>query len=226
MSPIVRRRAGAMASADERIRWLIPAILAFCVILSSCAGQPAVDLSAGHVLTEDAEPPEPPPIVKEAPVVPEPAVAAPVDTYTVVVKEVPVTDLLFSLARDANLELDLQTSRTRTVTLNAVERPLPEILRRIAVQAGLRYTLAGNNLVIQDDVAYWRNYPIDYVNVTRDSEGEVGVATQIAATGGSVDEDSMQQQGDAQGNLSKTTVRNTSNNDFWTALEDGLTSVV
>ena len=215
-----------MAPPDERIRQLTPVILALSAILSSCAGQPSVDLSTGHVLEEELERPEPPPIVTEAPVVPEPVRAAPVDTYTVAVKEVPVIDLLFSLARDANLELDLQSSGSRTVTLNAVDRPLPEILRRIAVQAGLRYTLAGNNLVIQDDVPYWQNYPVDYVNVTRDSEGEVGVATQIAATGGSVDEDSTQQTGDAQGNLSKTTVRNTSKNNFWAALEEGLTSVV
>ena len=215
-----------MAQAAERSRQLIPAILAVSAILSSCAGQPSVDLSAGHVLTEEIEQPDPPPIVTEAPVVPEPTRAAPVDTYTVVVKEVPVTDLLFSLARDANLELDLQSTGDKTVTLNAVDRPLPEILNRIAIQASLRYTLAGNNLVIQDDTPYWHNYLVDYVNVTRDSQGEVGVATQIATTGGSVGEDSSQQAGDGQGNLSKTTVRNSSNNDFWTALEEGLTSVV
>ena len=226
MSPNERRQVGAIAPANERSRQLTLAILALSAVLSGCAGQPSVDLSAGHVLDEQPESPEPPPIVTEAPVVPEPAPAAPIETYTVVVKEVPVTDLLFSLARDAELELDLQSSGGRTVTLNAVDRPLPEILQRIAVQAGLRYTLAGNNLVVQDDVPYWQNYPIDYVNVTRDSMGEVGVATQIAATGGSVDEDSNQQGGDEQGNLSKTTVRNTSNNDFWQALEEGLTSVV
>jgi len=163
--------------------------------------------------------------VTEAPVVPEPVKAPPVETYTVVVKDVPVTDLLFSLARDAGLDVDIQAAADKTVTLNAVERPLPEILSRIAGQASLRYQLRGSNLIIQDDVPYWHNYLVDYVNIVRSSVGEVGVATQIATSGGSVGEQS-EQQGDGQGNTSKTTVKNNSDNDFWTALELGLVSIL
>ena len=97
----------------------------------------------------------------------------PVDTYSVVAKDVPVRDLLFSLARDADLDPDIQTATESTITINAVEQPLPAILARIATQAALRYELAGSNLIIQDDAPYWFNYRIDYVNVTRRSAGQV-----------------------------------------------------
>lgn len=198
--------------------------LAVCVLLSGCAIEPLVDLSPGHVI-DDAPP------VAEVPlaVVPEVPPAAvepePIETYTVVVKDVPAADLLFSLARDAGLDLDLQTSFDRTVTMNAVERPLQEILGRIAQQAGMRYQLLGSNLVIQDDQPYWHNYAVDYVNISRSAESEVGVATQIATTGGSVGEQNSRQ-GGRQGNLSKTVVKNTSHSDFWAALELGLESLV
>ncbi len=192
--------------------------------LSGCATPAAVDMSTGHVLVDDEPELLAPAVVAEPE--PEREPLPPEPTYTIVVKEVPVVDLLFSLARDAGLDLDLQADNGKLVTLNAVERPLREVLDRIAGQAELRFDLHGNNLVVQDDVPFWKNYAVDYVNVTRNSEGEVGVATQIATSGGSVGEDSGGDQGDKQGNLSKTTVRNTSNNDFWAALEQGLEAIL
>ncbi len=195
--------------------------LAVCLLLAGCAGAPSVDLSTGHVLTDD--PPPPQPAARETPPVPEPP--APTPAYTVVVKEVPVIDLLFSLALDAGLDLDLQADSDKTITLNAVDRPLSEILARVAEQASLRFTLRGTNLVVQDDLPYWHNYLVDYVNIARTSRGEVGVATQIATSGGTVAENATSS-GNDQGNLSKTTVTNTSNNDFWGSLEAGLEMIV
>ena len=197
---------------------------AVCLLFVACAGPRTVGQSAGH-MTEDAAPP-PAPVVRESPPEPKPLPQPPAPTYTVVVKEVPVVDLLFSLGRDAGLNLDLQADSEKTVTLNAVDRPLPEILGRIAEQAGLRFTLYGSNLVVQDDVPYWHNYAVDYVNISRTAEAEVGVATQIATSGGTVGEDGGGSQGDDQGNVSKTMVKNSSHNDFWSALELGLEAIV
>jgi general secretion pathway protein D len=195
------------------------------VLLSACAGQSTVDLSAGHLVNDDKPELLPAPEAPKPQPVPKPVPAPPVATYTVVVKDVPAIDLLFSLARDAGLELDMQGESKTSVTLNAVDRPMREILERIAEQAGLRFQLRGNNLVMRDDVPYWHNYMVDYVNVSRNSEGEVGVATEIATSGGTVGEQTSSQ-GDAQGNLSKTTVKNVSNNDFWAALEESLEAIV
>ncbi len=194
-------------------------------LLLACAGPATVDLSVGHNVDPELEQVHVPPIVAQAPVLPRPKPAAPVETYTVVVKDVPVVDLLFSLARDAGLELDIQAQPDKTITINAVEQPLQKILSRISDQALLRYQINGKNLLIQDDSPYWHNYLVNYVNVSRDSTGEVGVATEIATSGGSVSEESNQQ-GSDQGNLSKTIVKNVSKNDFWTALEYGLISLL
>ena len=193
--------------------------------LGGCATPVAVGLSAGHVMT-DEKPAEVEPAPKPLPIPKPQPEPEPEPSYTIVVKEVPVVDLLFSLARDANLNLDMQAKSGKQITINAIERPLGEILDRIADQAALRFTLRANSLVVQDDVPYWKNYLVDYVNITRSSEGEVGVATQIATSGGSVGEDTGGQQQDGQGNLSKTTVRNTSNNDFWASLEQGLEAIL
>lgn len=196
---------------------------------SSCSLAPVVSESPGHLSAGHSEAQSAPEVsATPAPTEPQRAVvddAVVEETYTVVVKNVPVVDLLFSLARDANLELDLQASSKTTVTMNAVDRPLHEILSRIASQAQLRIQRRGSNLIIQTDSRYWHNYQVNYVNITRNSEGEVGVATQIATSGGSVGEQSAAG-ADEQGNLSKTTVKNKSDNDFWLALDRGLNAVI
>ncbi len=197
--------------------------VAVCTLLSACAGQPTVDFSTGHLGNDERPEVLPPALLPEPEPLPEPT--PPIETYTVVVKDVSAVDLLFSLARDANLELDMQADSKKTVTLNAVNRPLREIIARVAEQAAMRYQLRGNNLVMRDDIAYWHNYMVDYVNVSRDSEGEVGVATQIATSGGTVGEETSSQ-GDGQGNLSKTVVKNVSKNDFWASLEETLEAIV
>ncbi|MDJ0749193.1 MAG: pilus (MSHA type) biogenesis protein MshL [Woeseiaceae bacterium] len=213
------------------LRFLIT--FASSVLLIACAGPGTVGLSTGHILDEDTVAPEPiaPALVEPAAEpVPEPLPAPspePVRTYTVVVKDVPVNDLLFSLARDAGLDLDLQADSRKTVTINAVERPVDEILARLAEQASLRYQLRGSNLLVEDDAPYWKNYLVDYVNISRNAESEVGVATQIATTGGTVGEESNSgAAGDENGNLSKTMVKNLSNNDFWLSLETGLEAII
>ena len=194
--------------------------------MSGCAGIRTVDQSVGHITDDEPEISQLEPIVDEPPVLPLPEPLPPVETYSVVVKDVPVKDLLFSLARDAGLDLDIQADSERTITINAVEQPLANILNRIANQAELRYVLSGNNLIIQEDLPYWHNYLVDYVNVSRNSLGEVGVATQIATSGGTVSEESGGSQQDENGNLSKTTVTIKSENDFWFAVESSLEAIV
>lgn len=211
-------------SAATRVRPLF--CCALFLTLSACANLRSVDQSVGHI--DDVVPPVASlePIVDKPPALPEPEPAPPVETYTVVVKDVPVTDLLFSLARDAGLDLDIQADSERTITINAVEQPLSNILARVAEQADLRFELRSSNLIIQEDLPYWHNYLVDYVNVSRNSVGEVGVATQIATSGGTVAEETSGSQEDGNGNLSKTTVTSRSSNDFWAVIESSLISLI
>ena len=206
-----------------RPRAVLPLLGVFC-LLDGCSGPRTVNDSPGHLKESPADFAVSPPAPQQ-PAAKPPPTKEPVPTYTVVVKNVPVTDLIFSLARDAGLNLDLQADQESAVTLNAIDRPLPEILERIAGQTSLRFEMRGNNLIVQKDTPYWKNYRVDYVNISRNSEGEVGVATQIATSGGSVD-DSSQSRAGGEGNTSKTTVKSTSKNDFWTSLEAGLIALL
>lgn len=155
-----------------------------CVLLAACAA-PKLPLSPTHV----AEPEPvagaiPEPVQQSAALAP-PRPAARQETYSVSVHRVPVQSVLFALARDAGLNVDVHPAVEGTVTLNALDQTLPQLLARISKQVDMRYELQGNNLLVLPDQPYWNHYKIDYVNIARSTNSSVNIATQISTTGGS-----------------------------------------
>ena len=160
-----------------------------------------------------------PEIVRQPPPVPEPLPLQHEERYTVVVNEVPVTELLFALARDAQVNVDIAPGISGLVTMNAVEQTLPQLLQRIARQAGLRHSLEDGNIFIAPDEPYFRTYRIDYLNMARDTSHVVQVGTQIAGTGNSVE-------GGGGSNNSTTTIGSTMSNHFWASLVANVSAIL
>ena len=104
-------------------------------------------------------------------------------TYTVVVNEVPVRELLFALVRDASVNADIHPSIVGRVTLSAVDQTFDEVLDRIGRQLAIRHERQNGVLVIEPDTPVLRNYRVDYVNVVRDVRSSSSTATQVAAGG-------------------------------------------
>ena len=84
-----------------------------------------------------------PPPVQITPMLPQPKPSARPETYSVVVNNVRVQELLFALARDARLNVDIHPDMTGTVTLNAIDQTLPQLLTRISRQVDMRYEIDG-----------------------------------------------------------------------------------
>ncbi|MEQ1592128.1 MAG: secretin N-terminal domain-containing protein [Thiobacillaceae bacterium] len=206
-------------------RLLLAAPLTGLMLLGGCVPPKSFDTSPGHIqqvaTTPDATLPTP---VKAAPTLPPPHLAAPVPTYTVVVNDVPVKDLLFSIARDTKYNIDLHPGITGRVSLNAVNEPLPSILDRVARQANLRYELNGKTVSIMPDTPYVKTYTVNYVNVARNTSSSVGVSAQIASTGGGVGASGSGSS--ERGNSSATTVTSQSNNDLWVTLTENIRTIL
>jgi general secretion pathway protein D len=161
------------------------------------------------------------------PFLPPPKPLPPSERYTVVVNEVPVKELLFALARDASMNVDIDPSLEGIVTLNAIDQTLPQILDRIARQVELRYEIQDRNIIITPDKPYFRTYKIDYVNLSRESTGTINIATQIATTGtGAIAEGGGQVGGGAGNNNSTTAITNTSDHRFWQTLTQNILAIV
>jgi len=152
-------------------------------------------------------------------ILPKPRPALKPETYSVVVNNVAAQELLFALARDAKLNVDVHPGIKGSVTLNAIDQTLPQLLSRIAKQVDMRWELDGPNLIVMPDTPYLRVYKVDYVNMTRETQGTVGVATQISTPGGA---GSSGGTGSAGSNTSTTQVRNQSSNKFWETLVENI----
>jgi MSHA biogenesis protein MshL len=136
---------------------------------------------------------------------------------------VPVQDLLFALARDAQVQIDINSDVTGSVTLNAIDQTLPQLLERVARQVDMRYEVKGGTLVIQRDTPFLRVYRIDYVNLSREggvdgtlSSQVTGTVTTSGGSGGS---------GAAPSNTT-TTIKAKSENKFWETLEQNVKEIL
>ena len=94
-------------------------------------------------------------------------------TYSVVVHEVPVKELLLALARDTKENIDIHPGLQGLVSLNAIDETLPSILERISRQVNMRYRIDGRTIVVEPDAPYMKTYKVNYVNMTRDTTSSI-----------------------------------------------------
>jgi len=187
------------------------AVALIATLLAAC-GQAPIKPAATHIRGD--EPPVEgaiPPPVQVTPVLPQPRPTARPETYSVVVNNVRVQELLFALARDARLNVDIHSDITGTVTLNAIDQTLPQLLTRIARQVDMRYEIDGQNLVVMRDTPFLRVYRVDYVNLARDARSVANLSTQVTgAAPGAVASGSQ--------NNSTAVINTVSANKFWDTL--------
>jgi MSHA type pilus biogenesis protein MshL len=196
--------------------------------LSACTAPSPREPLKGHLNTDTQAPvtntgsiPAP---VQQTLALPKPQATRKAETYSVVVNNVPVRDLLFALARDAKVNVDIHPGIAGNVTLNAIDQTLPQLLTRVAKQVDMRFELDGPNLAVMPDSPFLKHYKVDYVNMARNVTGTVSTNTQIAT--GTPGSGSTQGAGSSTssntGNISNTRIDNTSRNQFWESLEKNI----
>ncbi|MBL8541984.1 MAG: secretin N-terminal domain-containing protein [Betaproteobacteria bacterium] len=203
--------------------------------MSGCAYRPVIPQSEAHLTQNRVLPPAgeaPPPVRSSGDFLPPPKPTPKPATYSVVVNEVPVRELLFALARDTKQNIDIHPGLSGLVTLNAVNETLPAILDRLSKQVNLRYRTEGNTIIVQPDAPFSKTYRVNYVNMTRDTTSTVGASVQIAGPAGSGQVSGTGAvagaggMGAAGGNASATTVRTTAKGDFWEQLRENVRAII
>jgi general secretion pathway protein D len=204
-------------------------IIILLPLLCSCANPVPREPVKGHLHDDigqvsKAAPAPIPKSVQHTLALPVADVATKTETYSVVVHDVPVQELLFALARDAKLNVDIHAGLSGRVTLNAIEQTLPQLLSRIARQVEMRFEIDGPNLAVMPDTPFLRHYSVDYVNMSRSVSGEVATNTQINQ--GYVNGESRANSTLGNGNVSTTRVENLSRNMFWESLEQNIKDIL
>jgi MSHA biogenesis protein MshL len=158
--------------------------VALLAALAAACGHTPPKPSPTHIRSDEsrasADIPTP---VQVSPILPKPKPAVRPETYSVVVNNVRIQELLFALARDARLNVDIHADVTGTVTLNAIDQTLPQLLTRIARQVDMRYEIHGDNLVVMRDSPYLRTYKVDYLSASRNVKMQSIASTQFGAGG-------------------------------------------
>jgi general secretion pathway protein D len=208
----------------------MPTAALVILALAACAqNRPYVPPSEGHI----AQSPKPvaesviPPPARVSSFVPPPQPALKPQTYSVVVNEVPVKELLNALARDTRQNIDIHPGIQGLVSLNAIDETLPAILDRISRQVNVRFSQQGNTIVVAPDTPHMKTYRVNYVNVSRNISSIVNVSGEVGSVaGGAGGSAAGGAAGGAGGGGSRTTVTSTTSNDFWEQLRDNIRAIL
>jgi general secretion pathway protein D len=204
------------------------ALTFLALAIGGCSYKPTVPPSQGHINAEQFPPKAasekimPPVTVSQF--VPQPKPQVKVPTYSVVVQDVPVKELLFALSRDTKQNIDVHPGIQGLVTLNAIDETLPAILERLAQQTNLRYRTEGRTILVVPDTPYFRTYRVNYVNMSRDTASSIGVSGEIS--GSSISGAGQSGGGQGTSGSSSTKVETKSNNNFWEILRQNIESIL
>jgi MSHA biogenesis protein MshL len=195
------------------------------ILLSAC-GARQVARTDGHIQTVTTPAPVAsiPAPVRSVPMPPPPEPREPELKYTVVVANQPVREVLTAMARETKVNFDIHPGIEGTVNLNAIDQTLKQILTRIAKQVDMRWETDGQTITVMPDTPFLRSYRVNYVNMSRDVSGTIGVQSQVqgapstGGTGGS----SSYNAGSSNQNSSLLKIEATGRNRFWETLEKNI----
>ncbi len=132
-------------------------------------------------------------------------------------ENIPLKPFLSELARKIGVDLQLDPDIHSQMLFQATDRPFIEIIHDLCELTGLRYSIKNMAIRIERDTPYTENYNIQFLNLTRNSQNRISVATDVFAHNGSTATGSG-----AADNGSNSSVNVETKNDFWSELEGNL----
>ena len=200
-------------------------LLGALVAAAGCGTRPVMK-SDGHITADAPRPAVPaasiPQPVRAVPLPPPPEARDAEIKYSVVVTNQPVREVLLAMARETKINFDIHPGIDGTVNLNAIDQTLRQILNRMARQVDMRWEMDGQTITVMPDTPYLRNYRVNYVNMSRDVSGTMGVQSQVVAPPGGTSSTAGYSGGATGGSSQNTSllkVDNVGRNRFWETLE-------
>lgn len=125
-------------------------------------------------------------------------------------QSVPLRDILFELAKQADYDLELDPRITGSIIFTARQKPFDQVVARISDVAGLRYNFDEDDVLrIELDTPYNKLYKIDYLSFVRTTSGKISNNVSVV-------------KGDDADTGSDFNASSTSEIDFWAEVETNL----
>lgn len=129
---------------------------------------------------------------------------------------VSLRDLMFELAEQAGIDLEMDPQIRGSIIFTAKERPFNDVVNRICEMAGLRYQFENDVLRIELDRPYAKNYKVDYMNIDRKSSSSIKTSIKSSGGGGTTS---------AEGG-SDAEISSTYAGDYWKEIDEGLKQIL
>ncbi|MEZ5823240.1 MAG: hypothetical protein R3C97_00365 [Geminicoccaceae bacterium] len=140
--------------------------------------------------------------------------ADPGPSVTLSVNEtVPLKDVLISLARQADREIEIDPRIEGGIILSVRNRPFLKVIERIAKLGGLRFSIEDGILRVELDEPYHKAYALSFLDVEREFSSSVNTSVNVYSGGGS---------GGSGGNGSTNSISTSSTNHLWKDIESTL----
>lgn len=126
---------------------------------------------------------------------------------------VPLKDVLYEMADQADYDIQLDPRITGSVIYTARNRPFDEAIESLAKVSGLRYKFEGDSVRVELDTPYQKIYKINYLNYVRKNNSSISNNVSVVT-------------GDGADTGSKFAAEASSEADFWTELNTNLTQII
>lgn len=131
-----------------------------------------------------------------------------------IMEEVPLKDAFIELARQADINLQLDSKVTERIVFSANNQPFIDVIKDICDMIGLRYKICGQSIRVEVDTPYTVNYTLPFLNLTRAAENRISIATDVFS--------SIKDNKSSADNGSNSAIVGKGSNDFWTELDGNL----
>ncbi len=132
---------------------------------------------------------------------------------------VSLRDLMFELAHQADVDIELDPQIRGSIIFTAREKPFDQVIDRICEMSGLRYRYANEVLRIELDRPYVKTYMVDYIGSTRKSSGTISTEISLSSAAGDTTEGGG-------GSGSSSSISSNLDGDLWAELSDGLDQIL
>ncbi len=128
-------------------------------------------------------------------------------------QDVPLRDVLFEIAHQADYDIELDPRIQGSIIFTARNRPLDVVIDRISEIAGLRYKFEQDRLRVELDTPYHENYKINYLSYIRSNTSSISNDVAVVSGEGADTGSSFEASATSEAN-------------FWGELESNLTQIL
>ena len=131
----------------------------------------------------------------------------------VINEALPLKSVLYEVAKQTKVNIQISPDINSNVLFRADKKPFIEVVDAICDIANLRYTIQNDFIKIEKDLPYSQNYDVQFLNLSRDSENKIAIATEV--TGSSTNSTDTNSSSDS-------TVTFKAKSEFWDDLSKGI----